>query len=70
MKKFAELSEEGKNLSLSELGAFENKVKAFAYEASKANPRKPDDDVMRFAGVDSSLNNETDEDVFVRISKM
>ena len=70
MKKFAELSEEGKNLSLEELGAFENKVKAFAYEASKANPRKSDDDVMRFAGVDSSLNNEADEDVFVRISKM
>ena len=70
VKKFAELSEEGKNLSLTELGAFENKVKAFAYEASKANPRKSNDDVMRFAGVDSSLNNETDEDVFVRISKM
>ena len=70
VKKFAELSEEGKNLSLAELGAFENKVKAFAYEASKANPRKSDDDVMRFAGVDSSLNNEADEDVFVRISKM
>ena len=70
VKKFAELSEEGKNLSLAELGAFENKVKAFAYEASKANPRKSDDDVMRFAGVDNSLNNEADEDVFVRISKM
>ncbi len=70
VKKFAELSEEGKNLSLTELGAFENKVKAFAYEASKVNPRKFDNDVMRFAGVDSSLNNEADEDVFVRISKM
>ena len=70
VKKFAELSEEGKNLSLAELGAFENKVKAFAYEASKANPRRSDDDVMRFAGVDNSLNNEADEDVFVRISKM
>ena len=70
VKKFAELSEEGKNLSLAELGAFENKVKAFAYEASKANPRRSNDDVMRFAGVDSSLNNEADEDVFVRISKM
>ena len=70
VKKFAELSEEGKNLPLAELGAFENKVKAFAYEASKVNPRKFDNDVMRFAGVDSSLNNEADEDVFVRISKM
>lgn len=70
VKTFAELSEEGKNLSLAELGAFENKVKAFAYEASKANPRKFYDDVMKFAGVDGSLNNEADEDVFVRISKM
>ena len=39
-KTFAELSEEGKVLSLDQLGAFENKVKAFAYDATKKNKDK------------------------------
>lgn len=69
-KKFSELSEEGKNLSLGELGAFENKVKAFAYEATKNKPKQGDDGIMRFAGVSESLNNQGTEDVFDRISKM
>lgn len=69
-KKFSELSEEGKNLSLGELGAFENKVKAFAYEATKNKPKQDDDGIMRFAGVSESLNNRGTEDVFDRISKM
>lgn len=69
-KKFSELSEEGKNLSLGELGAFENKVKAFAYEATKNKPKQDDDGIMRFAGVSESLNNQGTEDVFDRISKM
>ena len=69
-KKFSELSEEGKNLSLGELGAFENKVKAFAYEATKNKPKQDDDGIMRFAGVSESLNNQDTEDVFDRISKM
>ena len=69
-KKFSELSEEGKNLSLGELGAFENKVKAFAYEATKNKPKQNDDGIMRFAGVSESLNNQSTEDVFDRISKM
>lgn len=69
-KKFSELSEEGKNLSLGELGAFENKVKAFAYEATKNKPKQDDDGIMRFAGVSESLNNQGAEDVFDRISKM
>lgn len=69
-KKFSELSEEGKNLSLGELGAFENKVKAFAYEATKNKPKQEDDGIMRFAGVSESLNNQGTEDVFDRISKM
>lgn len=69
-KKFSELSEEGKNLSLGELGAFENKVKAFAYEATKNKPKQNDDGIMRFAGVSESLNNQGTEDVFDRISKM
>lgn len=69
-KKFSELSEEGKNLSLGELGTFENKVKAFAYEATKNKPKQDDDGIMRFAGVSESLNNQGTEDVFDRISKM
>lgn len=69
-KKFSELSEEGKNLSLGELGAFENKVKAFAYEATKNKSKQDDDGIMRFAGVSESLNNQGTEDVFDRISKM
>lgn len=68
-KQFSELSEEGKTLSLSELGAFENKVKAFAYEASKSKKKDEheNDGIMRFAGIDNSQA--VDEDVFVRLSK-
>ena len=69
-KLFSELSEEGKDLTLEQLGAFENKVKAFAYEATKNNQRKEDDGIMRFAGVDNSLNNQHGQDVFDRLSKM
>ena len=68
-KQFSELSEEGKTLSLSELGAFENKVKAFAYEASKNKKDEHDNDgIMRFAGTDNSKI-DAEEDVFVRLSK-
>lgn len=69
-KLFSELSEEGKDLTLEQLGAFENKVKAFAYEATKNNIRKDNDGIMRFAGVDESLNNQDSQDVFDRLSKM
>ena len=69
-KLFSELSEEGKDLTLEQLGAFENKVKAFAYEATKNNQRKEDNGIMRFAGVDNSLNNQDSQDVFDRLSKM
>ena len=69
-KLFSELSEEGKDLTLEQLGAFENKVKAFAYEATKNNQRKEDDGIMRFAGVNNSLNNQDGQDVFDRLSKM
>lgn len=70
-KTFAELSEEGKGLSFEELGGFENKVKAFAYEATKRNKDKVEEDaeVMKFASSDTE-NIETDNDVFNRISKM
>lgn len=69
-KQFSELSEEGKDLTLDQLGAFENKVKAFAYEATKTKTKKEDDGIMRFAGVDESLDNKDSKDVFDRLSKM
>lgn len=69
-KTFSELSVEGKELTLDQLGAFENKVKAFAYEATKnKRTKQEDEDIMRFAGVDNTVGNEN-EDVFERISKM
>ena len=68
-KTFAELSEEGKTLSLEQLGAFENKVKAFAYEATKKIKEKEEDsEIMKFGSSNNDLN--VDEDVFNRISKM
>ena len=69
-KTYAELSEEGKVLSFNELGAFENKVKAFAYEATKKNKEEKETDeaeIMRFGAVNE--NAQVDDDVFVRISK-
>ena len=65
-KKFSELENEGKELSLAELGGFENKVKAFAYEYSKSNPKKEQDDIMKFAGTveDNEDKVETAEDIF------
>ena len=67
---YSKLAEEGKQLSFEELGAFENKVKAFAYEATKKNNKNEEDNVeiMKFG----SSNNENEEelDVFARISKM
>ena len=67
---YSKLAEEGKQLSLDQLGAFENKVKAFAYEATKKNNRNNDDnmEIMRFGN--SNNENEEEHDVFTRISKM
>ena len=70
-KTYAELSEEGKTLSFEQLGAFENKVKAFAYEATKKKDndnKEIETEIMRFGAVDEQ--NQTETDVFVRISKM
>lgn len=69
-KTYSELSEEGKNLSFDQLGAFENKVKAFAYEATKKNKieKEDNDEIMRFGSVDESA--EYEADVFARLSKM
>ena len=70
-KTYAELSEEGKTLSFEQLGAFENKVKAIAYEATKKKDndnKEIETEIMRFGAVDEQ--NQTETDVFVRISKM
>ena len=67
---YSKLAEEGKQLSLDQLGAFENKVKAFAYEATKKNNKSEDDnvDIMKFGN--SNNENDVETDVFARISKM
>lgn len=70
-KVFSELSEEGKELSLEQLGAFENKVKAFAYEATKSKQvKKEESDIMMFGASDDTINNNDNQDVFDRLSKM
>lgn len=52
-KKFAEFVEEGSKLSLSELDAFENKVKAFAYDEAKIkNFSSEEEQVLIFANTD------------------
>ena len=67
---YSKLAEEGKKLSFDQLGAFENKVKAFAYDSNKNNNtnKEDNDEIMKFG----SSNNENEEelDVFARISKM
>lgn len=67
---YSKLAEEGKQLSLDQLGAFENKVKAFAYEATKKNNKNEEDnsEIMKFGS--SNNENEAETDVFARISKM
>ena len=66
---YSKLAEEGKKLSFEQLGAFENKVKAFAYDSSKNNNTNEDnDEIMRFGS--SNNENEKELDVFARISKM
>lgn len=45
-KTFSDLQEEGKKLNLEQLGAFENKVKAFAYEATKKSMSEPQEEIL------------------------
>ena len=52
---YAKLAEEGKQLSLDQLGAFENKVKAFAYEATKKNNKNEENNSEITEGI-SILN--------------
>src|SRR5574344_1942913 len=53
-KQFTELQAEGVTKTFAELDSFENKVKAFAYEASKGK-EKQDDGIMKFAGQTQNL---------------
>lgn len=71
VEQFSELSKESESVKLDEIDAFENKVKAFAYEASKSNVTKEnevEDGVMHMA---SSAQNvvSKDEDIFARLSR-
>ncbi len=55
-KKFAEFVEEGAKLTLSELDAFENKVKAFAYDeyAKTKNFSSEEEPILSFANTDTN----------------
>lgn len=68
-KTFSELSKEGEELALDQLGAFENKVKAFAYEATKNNKKDniEQNDIMMFGG--NNPSEQDSMDVFERISR-
>ena len=69
-KQFEELQKEGESLSYEMLDGFANKVKAFAYENTKQKTQQvAEDDIMRFGGNYTSTN-ESNQDVFDRLSKM
>ncbi len=64
---YKRFSEEGESLSVSELGGFENKVKAFAYENAKKSNKQNDSGIMTFAGVGGAETMEkelTADDIF------
>ena len=65
-KQFSELQAEGVTKTFAELDSFENKVKAFAYEASKGK-EKQDDGIMKFAGQSNVIKNDVDLDIFDKI---
>ena len=67
---YSKLAEEGKELSFEQLNAFENKVKAFAYEATKKKVDNEEDNVEILRFGNSNNENEYEQDVFARISKM
>jgi len=68
-KTFSDLYKEGENVSLIDMSGFENKVKAFAYEATKKKTvEKTITTEFKFA-VDSGLNKLNDDgDVFAKIA--
>lgn len=66
-KTFSELQEEGKELTIDQLGAFENKVKAFAYEATKGSRQaKEQEEILVFAMATETKNTSeiTADDVY------
>lgn len=68
-KTFEALQQEGNGLSINELGGFENKVKAFAYEATKGKANVQEEDVLQFACNVNNYKENVNEDVFDKISK-
>ena len=69
IEQFAELEEESKTVELSAIDAFANKVKAFAYEASKNKVEEPknEEGITLMASAETIV--EKDNDVFSRLSK-
>lgn len=57
---FAELQKEGATLSFDELGSFENKVKAFAYESTQSKPKENTEEVFVFGGTTDTIKNQAD----------
>lgn len=63
-KQFSELQDEAKTLSFEQLDGFSNKVKAFAYEATKGKNKKTDneDGIMKFAKSNWDVNTKSQEE--------
>lgn len=64
-KEFEDLKKEGMACKYEEVKGFENKVKAFAYEKSKTNPKKKDsnEDIMKFEAKKVKEEKSTEETV-------
>ena len=64
-KEFEDLKKEGMACKYEDVKGFENKVKAFAYEKSKTNPKKKDsnDDIMKFEAKNIKKEKSTEETV-------
>lgn len=70
-EQYKTFSEEAKEITLNEVDAFANKVKAFAYENAKKNINSNvNKDVFVFAGDNKDTDTMQDDDVFARLAKM
>ena len=68
-KTFSDLYKEGENVSLIDMNGFENKVKAFAYEATKKKTVEETELTDFKFAVDGELNKSNDDgDVFAKIA--
>ena len=67
-KTFSDLYKEGEGISLIDMSGFENKVKAFAYEATKKKTVEETDIVELKFAVDGLNKSKDDGDVFAKIA--